>query len=56
MLKGLSHDVETGCRWYGCVNLCLERSAWVLLFILLHRRSLLQIKVLPAVLQKLMDS
>ncbi len=23
MLKGLSHQFETGCRWYGCVDLYL---------------------------------
>jgi hypothetical protein len=24
-LKGLSHQFETGCRWYGCVDLYLEK-------------------------------
>jgi hypothetical protein len=24
VLKGLSHEIETGCRWCGCKNLYLE--------------------------------
>jgi hypothetical protein len=28
VLKVLSHEIETGCRWYGCVDLYLERCHW----------------------------
>lgn len=27
-VTGLSHDIEIGCMWHGCENLCLERCWW----------------------------
>jgi hypothetical protein len=27
-LKGLSHEIEIVCGWYGCVDLYLERCHW----------------------------
>ncbi len=39
LLKGLSHEIETGCRWYGCVDLYLEKCRQGLLIFQLLRRS-----------------
>ncbi len=47
-LKGLSHEIEIGCRWYGCVDLYLERCCWQFINFLVAPSifTVIQIKVL----------
>jgi hypothetical protein len=56
ILKGLSHEIETGCRWYGCVDLYVERPLGVYYYFSCSVDLLIQIKLLPAVLQQLVNS
>ncbi len=48
-LKGLSHEIERGFWWYGCLDLYVERCRRR--FIIFFSSLSIQIEVLSAVLQ-----
>jgi hypothetical protein len=54
-LKGSLPKIETGCGWYGYVDLYLERCCGGFIIFSVALSSSIQIKVLPAGLQRLVD-